>query len=564
MIGTAAGTAITGAYANTGYAVGYGPLDDIATDDDTSSYFGDDPQIAINKVTVDGATSGDALSITAGKSIKWRYTVTNVGNCALAGVLVTDSQTGVTPTRISGDTNNNNVLDLTEIWTYEASGTAVAGSYSNTGTASGSHTDAAGHSRTDTETDGSSYFGVDSRIAIQKDTLGADGNWGDGVMVWVGDQVTWRYTVTNPGNVPLSSVTITDNKEGTIAGPDSGDANADGKLDPGETWIYTKASSSGAVLGTYNNIGYAEASYTVNSQTFTAPKVNDPSSYTAVPPALWTDSALTTFDVDGNVAGRQFRAIFTPDPAGPGYKLNATNPGQFYANWFYIRTANTQTINWSITIPYPFVVQGANPMHAYNGATIIGTYPAQTIVPGTPGVAISGLFPTSRLDYLGAATKTITGTFTVPASWSASLVYFNLHLDYGLKDTGGYAKGGSGNDAMDLTGTTLKIADLTPYTFATDQGTNDTIQNENAFKKNPGIGGRGYDKLSLNAKAGLPVVIKDANKRVIGTTVTDNDGWYMLPYKWTGKAATFYVTCGGITKSTTLKANGFVVVNFEL
>src|SRR6185295_13716917 len=116
---------------------------------DASSYFGVDPQIAINKVTVDGATSGDGLNILTGESIGWRYTVTNVGNVALSNVSVTDNQSGVTPVLQSGDTNNNSKLDLGETWVYTANGTAVIGSYSNTGTASSSYSDSAGHSRSD-------------------------------------------------------------------------------------------------------------------------------------------------------------------------------------------------------------------------------------------------------------------------------------------------------------------------------------------------------------------------------------------------------------------------------
>ena len=52
------------------------------------------------------------LNILTGESIKWRYTVTNAGNVALSNILVTDSQSGVTPGYVSGDTNTNGKLDL--------------------------------------------------------------------------------------------------------------------------------------------------------------------------------------------------------------------------------------------------------------------------------------------------------------------------------------------------------------------------------------------------------------------------------------------------------------------
>ena len=50
---------------------------------------------------------------------------------------MTDNKPGVTPAYVSGDTNDDGKLDLTETWIYAASGTAVTGNYSNTGTASG-------------------------------------------------------------------------------------------------------------------------------------------------------------------------------------------------------------------------------------------------------------------------------------------------------------------------------------------------------------------------------------------------------------------------------------------
>ena len=55
-----------------------------------------------------------------------------------------------------------------------------------------------------------------------------------------------------------------------------------------------------------------------------------------------TNSELCSFDYDSTLNGRQFNAIFTPDPQlWPGYKLNATNPGQFYYNAIVTGAANT-------------------------------------------------------------------------------------------------------------------------------------------------------------------------------------------------------------------------------
>jgi uncharacterized repeat protein (TIGR01451 family) len=152
---TATGTAVVGAYSNTGTASGKPPVGDNVTATDPSSYFGADPQIAIVKVT-DGS---DGLTIITGSTVTWQYTVTNVGNVPLSSITVTDNKAGVTPVYKSGDTNGDGILDLTETWIYEATGTAIVGSYSNIGTASGTYTDSEIHDRTDTATDSSSYTG---------------------------------------------------------------------------------------------------------------------------------------------------------------------------------------------------------------------------------------------------------------------------------------------------------------------------------------------------------------------------------------------------------------------
>jgi hypothetical protein len=57
--------------------------------------------------------------------------------------------------------------------------------------------------------------------------------------VAAGGSVTYTYLVSNTGIVPVSSVVLTDDKLGVIAGPASGDTNSNGILDPLETWIYT-------------------------------------------------------------------------------------------------------------------------------------------------------------------------------------------------------------------------------------------------------------------------------------------------------------------------------------
>ena len=52
----------------------------------------------------------------------------------------------------------------------------------------------------------------------------------------------------------------------------------------------------------------------------------------------------------------------------------------------------------------------------------------------------------------------------------------------------------------------------------------------------------------------------------VATAVTDVDGYYACIYKYTGKATSFVVKVPSLklTKSIILKANGFMIADFDL
>ena len=54
-----------------------------------------------------------------------------------------------------------------------------------------------------------------------------------------GQQVDYKFAVTNSGNIPLTGVTVSDPKCDLPPTGPTGDADNDGKLDLNETWVYT-------------------------------------------------------------------------------------------------------------------------------------------------------------------------------------------------------------------------------------------------------------------------------------------------------------------------------------
>ena len=79
----------------------------------------------------------------------------------------TDNQLSGGIVLVSGDVNNNNILEVGEVWIYRATGTAQAGVYNNTGTVTSKYVDSEGRTSTPTSTDPSSYFGSPAGMSVK-------------------------------------------------------------------------------------------------------------------------------------------------------------------------------------------------------------------------------------------------------------------------------------------------------------------------------------------------------------------------------------------------------------
>ncbi len=289
-----------------------------------------------------------------------------------------------------------------------------------------------------------------------------------------------------------------------------------------------------------------------------------------LPPIMVTDSSLCSYDMDPSTPCKDFRLLFTQDPQNfPNYKLTASNPGQTYYNAFGTGKP-ADVLTFVMTIPYPYVTQGANPIHAYDGVTATPNSSGACLVPGNgiPLTVIGGTVPITLASYGNNPTYKVTVQVVVPAS---GVVYVNMHLDYGLKGTGGYLPNAKGDAVSSLNTALVLVPNGGTYTFSLggSQSGSDAICNMNVFKKNPGVGGQSKKPLSGDASPGSSLTLKSPSGQIVASAISDQDGWYLLNYKHTGKSADYtirLVAPGGAsqTKLVTLKANSYAQVDFEV
>ncbi len=201
----------------------------------------DDASVTITDVlpAIQVVKSASPTLVHAGDSVTYTYLVTNLGIEPLSDVTLTDDKCS-SVTYVSGDVNDDDLLDVTETWTFRCV-TTLSTSTVNTVVASGE--DNEGNKATDTDT--ASVTVINPALSIVKTASPA--------AVVLGASVTYTYVVTNKGDVPLTSVVVTDDKCSplTFVG---GDTDGDAALDLTETWTYT-CTATPAAAGALTNVG---------------------------------------------------------------------------------------------------------------------------------------------------------------------------------------------------------------------------------------------------------------------------------------------------------------------
>ena len=178
------------------------------------------PSLEIDKVVDKGAVS-------ATRPLTYTITVKNTGNVDLTDVVLTDEFAGGA-TLVSGDGNDDGVLQTNEVWIYKAV-YQVTQADLNKGTA------LVNVATVYTHQTGAQHDSATTTI-IQSPSLEID-KVVDKEVVSGKDMLTYTITVTNTGNVDLTGVVLTDEfADGAILV--SGDGNGDGVLQTHEVWVY--------------------------------------------------------------------------------------------------------------------------------------------------------------------------------------------------------------------------------------------------------------------------------------------------------------------------------------
>lgn len=178
----------------------------------TSHYFGAQPQLDLEKlVSGDGGVTWQDADDQPGPfflntiSPQYKLILENTGNVTLTGLSWNDptlTLTGCTlPSSMTAEAAPFECV-VTANWS--------AGQVDNLAIASGAFIDDAGHQAAPSDTDAAHYFGAQPGVTITKRTNDQDANSAPGPYILMGEPVTWTYTITNSGNVPLTEIAVMD------------------------------------------------------------------------------------------------------------------------------------------------------------------------------------------------------------------------------------------------------------------------------------------------------------------------------------------------------------------
>jgi uncharacterized repeat protein (TIGR01451 family) len=167
--------------------------------------------------------------VNPGGTAAFTLTVTNSGDTDLDTVVVSDPECDAAPTLDSGDTGSDGVLpgDGSETWVYSCSTANVQAGFTNNASVTAVPV-GGGDAVNDSDTATVTVSAPAVMIVKSPDQNVLSGGTAD-----------FTLTVTNPGDVDLTSVSVTDPLCDANPVLQSGDIGVDGVLTTTETWTYT-------------------------------------------------------------------------------------------------------------------------------------------------------------------------------------------------------------------------------------------------------------------------------------------------------------------------------------
>ena len=306
-----------------------------------------------------------------GDVIVYTITVENNGSKTLTDINATEFYPGAGTGTLSAATESavtDGMIQVGEVWTYTAT-------YSATQADLDLGLDLVNRIRIDTnETAPKEDTEVtpvleEPIIVLEKSTNGIDADAvADAVILNDGDAVVWTYEMNNTGNVPLTNITLVDNKEGVISCPST-------TLAVGASMTCTKNGT--AVVGDYENIA------TVTGSAPSGRKVDDtdPSHYRVAEPrfnypAIDIEKATNGVDADAAID-----AVVLNENDAVVWSYVVRNRGNIELNNIKVED-NKEGI---VTCPSTTLAIGASmTCTSKTGVAVIGNYANIASVTGTP------------------------------------------------------------------------------------------------------------------------------------------------------------------------------------
>ncbi|WP_340540818.1 CshA/CshB family fibrillar adhesin-related protein, partial [Nocardioides sp. GXZ039] len=301
-----------GRVVNNAKATGTGPVGDTVTSNTATAtvLLTPKPLLTLDKV-VDHIDDVDGSGLVdAGDRIHYRFTVTNTGNVTLDPVRITDPKlTGLTctPTRLGPGGVATCTANPYVITTADETAEEVV----NTATAHGTPPTGADVTATDSTT---TEVGTPApAIDLKKTVAGIADTNGSG-LTDAGDEITYTFTVTNTGNVPLSQVQVNDPLLGAVTCTPTSLGLGGVATCTADPYVIKQSDQGGNVVNTATATGKPPSGPNVTDTDSTSTRVDTPA------PSIELDKSVSAIDdVDGSGvtdAGDEITYSFTVTNTG--------------------------------------------------------------------------------------------------------------------------------------------------------------------------------------------------------------------------------------------------------